>query len=66
MQLMDLFKTNQPSESEIQQQIHYQMLIVFKSFFSMLSGDNSLESVGKMTYALVETPAFALAAQYPD
>ncbi|MEA5620256.1 Coq4 family protein [Cronbergia sp. UHCC 0137] len=62
MQLMDLFKTNQPSEAELQHQVHYQMLIIFKSFFSMLSGDNSLDSVGEMTDALLETPAFALTA----
>ncbi|AKG24640.1 Coq4 family protein [Calothrix sp. 336/3] len=64
MQLMDLFKPKQLSDSEIQQQSHYQMLIIFKSFFSMLSGDSSLESVGEMSDALVETPAFDLAAQY--
>jgi ubiquinone biosynthesis protein COQ4 len=64
MQLIDLLKTNRPSDAEIQQQIHYQMLVIFKSFFSMLSGDNSLESVGEMTDALVETPAFNLAAQH--
>ncbi|MBD2166879.1 ubiquinone biosynthesis protein [Calothrix membranacea FACHB-236] len=64
MQLIDLFKTHQPSDYEIQQQIHYQMLIIFKSFFSMLAGDTSLELVGEMAEALVETPAFDLAAQY--
>jgi ubiquinone biosynthesis protein Coq4 len=64
MQLAHLFKTNQTSNSDIQQQIHYQMLVLFKSFFSMLSGDNSLEAVGEMTEALVETPAFDLAAQH--
>ncbi|WP_371819415.1 Coq4 family protein [Tolypothrix sp. PCC 7910] len=64
MQLIDLFKTHQPSNYEIQQQIHYQMLIIFKSFFSMLAGDTSLELVGEMAEALVETPAFDLAAQH--
>lgn len=64
MQLMDLFKPNRSSDAEMQWQIHYQMLIIFKSFFSMLSGDNSLDSVGEMTYALVETPAYDLAAQH--
>jgi ubiquinone biosynthesis protein COQ4 len=64
MQLMDLFKTNQPSEAEMQQQIHYQVLLIFKSFFSMLTGDNSLEPVFEMSSALVETPAFELAAQH--
>jgi hypothetical protein len=36
MQLIDLLKTDRPSDAEIQQQIHYQMLVIFKSFFSML------------------------------
>jgi ubiquinone biosynthesis protein COQ4 len=35
-----------------------------KSFFAMLAGDESLQSVGEMSDALVETPAFDLAAQY--
>lgn len=64
MQLIDLFKPAQSANAELQQQVHYQMLIIFKSFFSMLSGDNSLESVGELSDALLETPSFDLAAQY--
>lgn len=64
MQLMDAFKSNQPFVAENQQHSHFQMLLIFKSFFAMLSGDSSLEAVGEMSDALVETPAFDLAAQY--
>jgi len=63
MQLIDFLKTNQPADAELQQQIHYQMLLIFKNFFAMLSGDSSLKSVGELTDALLETPAFDLAAQ---
>jgi ubiquinone biosynthesis protein COQ4 len=64
MKLMDLFNVNQPSDAEIQKQIHFQMLIIFKSFFAMLTGEESLESVGEMSAALIETPAFDLAAEH--
>lgn len=74
MQLLDLFKTDRSIDSEIQQQTPHQMLkpfkslflmpILFKSFFSMLLGDNSLQTVGEMSEALLETPAFDLTAQY--
>lgn len=64
MQLLDSLKTNQSADAEIQQQTHYQMLIIFKSFFSMLSGDSSLKTVGELSDALLETPAFDLAAQH--
>jgi ubiquinone biosynthesis protein Coq4 len=64
MQLIDLFKPTQLSDSAKQQQVHYQMLVIFKSFFAMLSGDSSLESVGELSDALLETPSFELAAQY--
>ncbi len=47
-----------------QQQHHYQMLIVIKSFITMLSGQADLNAVGEMSEALVETPAFDLAAQH--
>jgi ubiquinone biosynthesis protein Coq4 len=43
---------------------HFQLLLLFKSFFAMLSGDTSLELVGEMTDVLLETPAFDLAAQH--
>jgi ubiquinone biosynthesis protein COQ4 len=64
MKLMDVFKANQPSDAEIQQQNHFQMLLIFKSFFAMLAGEESLQSVGEMSFALVGTPAFDLAAQH--
>jgi ubiquinone biosynthesis protein COQ4 len=41
-----------------------QMLRLFKSFVAMLFGDESLQAVGEMSDALVETPAFDLAAQH--
>ncbi|MFB2836787.1 Coq4 family protein [Floridanema evergladense] len=63
MQLMN-FKANQLVDAEIQQKNHFQMLVIFKSFFSMLTGESSLEAVGEMSDALVETPAFHLAAEY--
>jgi ubiquinone biosynthesis protein COQ4 len=64
MKLMDLLNVNQPSDAEIQQQIHFQMLLIFKSFFAMLTGEESLQSVGEMSAALIETPAFDLAAEH--
>jgi ubiquinone biosynthesis protein COQ4 len=64
MKLMDAFKANQPFVAENQQHSHFQMMLIFKSFFAMLSGDESLQSVGEMSDALVETPAFDLAAQH--
>jgi ubiquinone biosynthesis protein COQ4 len=64
MKLMDYFQSNQPFVAENQQHNHFQMLIIFKSFFAMLAGDESLEPVGEMSDALVETPAFDLAAQH--
>lgn len=64
MKIMDLFTANQPSNAEIQQQIHFQMLLIFKSFSAMLAGDNSLDCVGEMSLALVETPAFELVTQH--
>ncbi|NJL55433.1 ubiquinone biosynthesis protein, partial [bacterium] len=48
----------------VQQRIHFQMLVIFKSFFAMLAGEPGLEVVGEMTDALIETPAFELAAQH--
>jgi ubiquinone biosynthesis protein COQ4 len=64
MKLIDLLNVNQPSDAEIQQQIHFQMLLIFKSFFAMLTGEESLQSVGEMSTALTETPAFDLAARH--
>lgn len=62
MNLLNLL--NQPSESEIQQQIHLQMLVMMKSFSAMLTGEESLQSVGELSATLVETPSFDLAAKY--
>jgi len=39
-------------------------LLIVKSSVSMLFGDNSLETVGELTYGLLETPAYDLVAQY--
>lgn len=52
------------SATEIQQQSHFQLLIVLKSFFALLSGDEVLQSVGEMSTAMVKTSAFALAASH--
>ncbi|MEA5516268.1 Coq4 family protein [Nodularia sp. UHCC 0506] len=64
MNLIDTLKVEQSPEAQTQQQIHFQMLLIFKSFFSMLTGEYNLESVDEMSYGLVQTPAFALAAQH--
>jgi ubiquinone biosynthesis protein Coq4 len=64
MNLIDKFKAKQLFSPENQQHSHFQILLIFKSFFAMLSGDESLESVGELSDALVETPAFNLAAQH--
>jgi ubiquinone biosynthesis protein COQ4 len=61
---INLFSFNQPSEAEIQHEIHLQLLIILKAFSAMLTGEESLDSVGELTAALLETPAFDLAAQY--
>ena len=64
MKLIDAFNANQPFVSENQQHNHFQMLLIFKSFFAMLAGEQTLESVDEMSAALIETPAFDLAAQH--
>jgi ubiquinone biosynthesis protein COQ4 len=64
MKLMDSFKAGQPFVAENQQHNHFQILLIFKSFFAMLTGEESLQSVGEMSDALVETPAFDLVAQH--
>lgn len=51
-------------ETEIQQQSHFQLLLIFKSFFAMLSGDTGLNPVGELSAALVKTAAFDLAARH--
>lgn len=64
MKLMDEFKANQPFVAENQQHSHFQMLLILKSFFAMLAGEQTLESVDEMSAALIETPAFDLAAKH--
>lgn len=64
MKLLNFLNSNQLSDGEIQQQVHFQILLIFKSFFSMLTGEESLESVGEMTAALIETPASDLAVKH--
>jgi ubiquinone biosynthesis protein Coq4 len=64
MKLSHLLSFNQSSESEIQHEIHLQLLIILKAFSAMLTGEESLDSVGELTAALLETPAFELAAKY--
>ena len=39
-------------------------LLIVQSFTSMLFGDNSLDTVGELTYGLLETPAYDRLAQY--
>ena len=39
-------------------------LLIVKSFTSMLFGDNSLETVGELTYGLLETSAYDRVAQH--
>lgn len=39
-------------------------LLIVKSSVSMLFGDNSLETVGELTYGLLETPAYDLVARH--
>ncbi len=52
MKFIDAFKANQPFVAENQQHSHFQMMMIFKSFFAMLAGDESLQSVGEMSDAL--------------
>jgi ubiquinone biosynthesis protein COQ4 len=63
MQLMDAFNSGLPFNAKNQQHSHFQMVVIFKSFIAMLAGDASLRTVGEMSDALVETPAFELAAR---
>jgi ubiquinone biosynthesis protein COQ4 len=62
MNLMDAFESGLPFLPENQQHSHFQLLVIAKSFIAMLCGDDSLATVGQLTDALVETPAFDLAA----
>ncbi len=42
----------------------FSKILIFKSFTAMLLGSNSLKTVGELVDGLLETPAYALAAQY--
>lgn len=61
MKLLNLLR--QPSDADIQHQIHFQLLMILKSFSAMLTGEESLQSVGELSAALIETPAFDLVAK---
>jgi ubiquinone biosynthesis protein COQ4 len=63
MTLMDAFNAGLPFNPRNSQHSHFQMMVIFKSFIAMLAGDESLKTVGEMSDALVETPAFDLAAR---
>jgi ubiquinone biosynthesis protein COQ4 len=63
MKLIDAFNSGLPFNAKNQQHNHFQMVVIFKSFIAMLAGDASLKTVGEMSDALVETPAFDLAAR---
>ncbi len=61
--LIDAFESGLPFVPNNQQHSHFQMLVIAKSFIAMLCGDDSLATVGQLADALVETPAFDLAAR---
>jgi ubiquinone biosynthesis protein COQ4 len=63
MQPSDLVNNLSLFDRTNQQHNHYQILILFKTFLSMLSGNTSLEIVNELTEALIETSAYDLAAQ---
>ncbi len=63
LERIEVTPIDQFSMPEVQQLTQYQMLLLSKSFFAMLAGDHSLDRVGELTDALLETPAYALAAQ---
>lgn len=42
----------------------FSKFLIFKSFTAMLLGSSSLKTVGELVDGLLETPAYALAAQY--
>lgn len=69
MQLLNLSNT-QASNSERQSSIFNGLksfagkLLIIKSFTAMLLGDNSLETVGELTYGLFSTPSYGKMAEY--
>lgn len=74
MQLFNSATSNQSAITPTQQQTQNRVLqgvksvlsklLIVKSFTSMLLGDNSLETVGELTYGLLETPAYDRLAQH--
>ncbi len=63
MSLMNAFNSGLPFDAKNQQHSHFQIVLIFKTLFAMLAGDDSLTTVGELSDALVETPAFDLAAR---
>jgi ubiquinone biosynthesis protein COQ4 len=67
-------KPNPSANLDVQRQIQYPVgngfksffarLTIFKSFVSMLLGDNNLQTVGDMVDGLLQIPAYDLTAQY--
>jgi ubiquinone biosynthesis protein COQ4 len=64
MEWMDGLGVNQPFGADIQPQMPAQMRQVFNAMFAMLTGDSSLQTVGELSDALVDMPAFDLAAKH--
>lgn len=64
MKSMASFTVEQYLEAGVQQQSHFQILLILKSFFAGLMGDTSLNTVDELSYGLLEMPAFDLAAQH--
>jgi ubiquinone biosynthesis protein COQ4 len=74
MQLLDSATSNISVNAPVQKQTQNPIvqkfksvlskLLIVKSFTSMLFGDNRLETVGELTYGLLETPAYDRLAQH--
>jgi ubiquinone biosynthesis protein COQ4 len=74
MQLLNSATSNMSAIAPVQQQTQNPILKGFKSFLSrllivkssasILFGDNSLQTVGELTYGLLETPAYDLVAHH--
>lgn len=74
MQLLNCATSNLSAIAPVQQQTQNPILKGFKSFLSrllivkssvsMLLGDNSLQTVGELTYGLLETSAYDLVAHH--
>ncbi len=74
MQLLNSATSKMAATSPVQQQSQNPILKGFKAFLSrlliikssvsMLFGDNSLQTVGELTYGLLETPAYDLMAHH--